>query len=301
MADLWGGRMTSNERWVQLPLSRERLDTRVMVGPGLAAAMGLYPAHGMPRRILRGIRHALVGTRMARRSAAPVADLRGICAYLGVEVDSIMARRSRPGRRTIAVASDGALRLVLKIGGLADPGLRREAAMLFNLGVDGRAAFVPELKWAGKWDGRFLIATAAVEGANRPRDLVPQGLYELCVALAQGGPWGGSVVHGDLAPWNVVAAPGRLVLLDWEYSRYGVEPMRDLTHFVLTQASTVRGISPRDAVATLTAPGSVGWRYLETLDHDPKEACDLVRGLLEQERDHFRMRRPMLRVLEGDR
>ena len=293
--------MTTTERWVRLPLSRDRLDTRLMVGPGLGAAMGLYPAHGLARRVLRKVRHALVGTRIARRSAAPVADLGGICAYLGVEAESIMARRSRPGRRTIAVASAGSLRLVLKIGGLADPGLRREAAMLFNLGVDGRAAFVPELKWAGKWDGRFLIATEAVEGAVRPRQLVPDGLFELCLGLAQGGPWGGSVVHGDLAPWNVVAAPGRLVLLDWEYSRYGVEPLRDLTHFVLTQASTVRGISPDDAVATLTAPGSAGWRYLEALELDPKDAPDLVRELLAHERDHFRLRRPMLRVLEGGR
>ena len=94
---------------MRLPLSRDRLDTRLMVGPGLGAAMGLYPAHGLARRVLRKVRHALVGTRIARRSAAPVADLGGICAYLGVEAESIMARRSRPGRRTIAVASAGSL------------------------------------------------------------------------------------------------------------------------------------------------------------------------------------------------
>jgi hypothetical protein len=289
----------TDDGWHLEPLSRRRLDVRVRVGDGLGPVLWLYPPKGPRRRILLNVREGLLRARLARRSSAPVADLDGLCDYLGVEAGAIMARRAGPGRRTIGVGSHGELALVLKIGPLVDRDLRREAAMLFTLGIDGRAEFVPKLLWAGTWDRRFLIATVGVTDAHRPNELVPPGLLELCVALARGGPWGGPVVHGDLAPKNVIARPGRpLVLVDWEHSHFGEEPLCDLTHFVLTQAMTLRAVRARDAVAKLVEPGGVGEQYLRAIGADPSQAVVLVREHLTRERPS-KMRDEMLAELQS--
>jgi hypothetical protein len=289
--------VTAEPRWLLQPLSRKRLDVRVRTGEGMRAALSLYPPKSPMRHLILNVRRMLLSARLARRSSAPVADLDGLFDYLGVRAGAVMARRAAPGRRTIAVSAGDELALVLKIGPLTDRALRREAAMLFALGIDGRAEFVPKLRWAGIWDDRFLIATTAVPRARRPNELVPDGLLDLCVALATGGPWGGPVIHGDLAPWNLIIRPeGEPVLVDWEHSRFGEQPLFDMTHFIATQATRL-GRSSREAVATLVNEGSVGQQYLAAIGEDPHTARDVVRESLMKGRAS-KMRDAMLAELD---
>ena len=56
--------------------------------------------------------------------------------------------------------------------------------------------------------------------------------------------------HGDWGPWNLRAAPGRLLVWDWERSGDGVPLGFDLLHFGYQTALQGLGQPPERAIAT---------------------------------------------------
>jgi hypothetical protein len=177
----------------------------------------------------------------------------------------------------LGIVAGGRLAVVVKIGPADDHGLRREAEMLGRLATAELPLSVPRLRWAGAWRDRYVVATEAVPNLGSPRRADTAAILDLCVAMATGGPWGASVVHGDLAPWNLLVTDAGLVLVDWENAELESRPMHDLTHLLLTQASASRRETPDRVAAQLVATGGLGQTYLGRIGVDPGLARTFVR------------------------
>lgn len=119
---------------------------------------------------------------------------------------------------------------------------------------------------------RFVAALAAPDA---PAHAVPIDRHPWCRALADaddalgsvasaldalaGRPWPRTFRHGDLAPWNLLAAPsGALVAIDWEYGSADGLPGLDLAQYVLQVALLLARCAPDaglDAAARALAAG----------------------------------------------
>jgi hypothetical protein len=206
-----------------------------------------------------------------------------LCHDLDLRSDSVGAFRSTADDRfVIGLAADGELSAFLKIGPPTDTGLQREAQVLGRWQDRPAPIGVPRLRWAGEWEGRFVVATDAVAGGRRRRDLDVESVLPLVNELTRGGLAHLPHVHGDLAPWNVLVTPRGPVLVDWEESRDQPEPLFDLAHFVTQQGAMLHLFPPTTAVRYLAAPGSAGWRHLEAVGVAPTDAPDLVRSYLDR-------------------
>jgi hypothetical protein len=218
----------------------------------------------------------------------PIDDLGDLYSTLGLAPEAIATARSRvKGRRMLGIVAGGRLAVVVKVGPADDHGLQREADMLERLASAEPPLSVPHLRWAGTWRDRYVVATDAVPNRGSPRRADSAQILDLCVAMATGGPWGGSVVHGDLAPWNLLVTDTGLVLVDWENAELESRPMHDLTHLLLTQASASRRetAEPRRATRVaeqLVAPGGLGQAYLARVGLDPELARLYARQYFER-------------------
>ena len=114
------------------------------------------------------------------------------------------------------------------------------------------------------------MATEALALTPNGRDIDLEEALVVAVALARGSERDGPVVHGDFAPWNLLRTPDGVGLVDWESSRFELDPLYDLAHFVTSKGALLSSHQPADAVRLLTAEASPGWRYLEALDCDPR-------------------------------
>ena len=100
-----------------------------------------------------------------------------------------------------------------------------------------------------------------------------------CVALdAAVGLATAGVTHGDFAPWNLLGPP--LTLIDLESFLPRLLPMHDLCHFVMQSGIHLGVGNPLSVARCLTAPGGLGWRYLQRTGEDPADACVLVMDYL---------------------
>ena len=217
---------------------------------------------------------------VGRTVAPPGTDLDELCRLLGVDPDgaaAVVTRRST--RFTYAFSQADRIDVIVKVGPRDDRGLQTERAALERL--DGRvgSVLVPRLRWHGVWHEQLVVATDAFETRPTARDIDLDEALAVCLALA-GVAGDVSVVHGDLAPWNLLRTSDGIALVDWESGRFGLDPLFDLTHFVVSTGALLGAHSPSAAVALLTHPGSRGWRYLEALDVDPEIGPDRVRRYL---------------------
>jgi hypothetical protein len=168
--------------------------------------------------------------------------------------------------------------------------------------LDGRVGrvLVPRLRWHGTWRDQLVVATDAFETEPTDADIDLDEALAVCLSLAGVAPRGDlaalapppggssaarslgstAVVHGDLAPWNLLRTSDGIALVDWESSNFDLDPLFDLTHFVVSTGALLGTRSPSDAVAELTHRGLRGWRYLEALDVDPGLGPELVRHYL---------------------
>lgn len=268
-------------RWAAAPLAPGR-DVRATVGPGVHSGF-VHVAQRKNPSPMWLVNSALLERGLAIPTFPPMAGLAELCRMLEIKPDGMVSVRTGSGYRIfVGVSVDGELRVVLKTGGADDEGLAREAEMLGRIRAASTAVPAPGLLWSGLWHGRMVIATEAVAARGDGTALVPDQVIDLAVGLARRGEDLGPIVHGDLAPWNVLSTRNGFVLVDWERSRLGTDPLYDLAHFVTQQGSVVGRFGPREAIATLTAPGSPGWRYLEALDIAPSTAPDLVVSYLQR-------------------
>ena len=240
---------------------------------------------------------------IGRASADPGDEARELCELVGVTPDGGAAVRSRrSGRATFGLTERGRLCVVVKVAAGRDSVLAHESDALQRLHGAIPGVVVPAVRWVGQWRGHLAMATEALALTPDGRDIDLEEALVIAVALARGSERHGPVVHGDFAPWNLLRTLDGIGLVDWESSRFELDPLYDLAHFVTSKGVLLGSHEPADAVRLLTADASPGWRYLEALEIDPRQAPQHVRSYLERTTDRGtpttrRYRRAMLELL----
>ena len=229
---------------------------------GVYFSRGASPARTMAlarptKRVAQvGFQAGYAFARLLQRPAPLPASAVALLANLGLPADEacVVLRAADPSERVlISLGRGGEVEWLVKSEQGDSPALHREAAMLTRLHSE-RPGLAPVLADATSLDGRYAVIEHAV-----PRDgfrrFQPEELLEICVQLA-----GLDITHGDLAPWNLIRAPGRVVICDWESSTDGWVPLHDFAHFVVQSGSLLGRWSPGRAVDLLCGSGSPGSR-----------------------------------------
>lgn len=248
---------------------------RLLSTPGRAsrAAQGIYKPERFGGKLRRIAGRALVP--VAPRVAAPESVVAALQKF-NAPVSGIAVHSSagRPSRHVVGLAQGDALAAVAKCGDAADSGLRREREFLKLLQHEARGFRVPTVRWSGDVMGQPLVLMDAVPPGVRKPTVVDA--VEIATALHAA-----EIVHGDLAPWNVIVGEGGYVLLDWEEARTGLEPLHDLVHFVLKAGALHRSWSPEKAAEILTREGGPGRTYLHAIGEHELCPRDLVSRYLD--------------------
>ena len=265
----------------RLSLMPRRLDVWTTPGrAGAAAARVLYqPRHRA--RIAAGRVARLLPAPSHRAFPAPHTQLivEQIAELTGVEATAAAALHVRGTDRwlyALTCAEDRGV--VIKVGKAGDAGLAREASTLAALSARETTLQIPVLRWHGEHDGWFALVTDIVKRRNGTAGAGIEEARAAACALATMN--GGFVVHGDLAPWNMVPTSAGLALVDWEKSRFGPDPLCDLAHYVVRSGALLHKWRPRDAVRHLVGRESVGRQYLREIGVDPESAAEHLRRYL---------------------
>lgn len=239
----------------------------------MAATRVIY----QPRRARARLASAVVARAMPAMwsRAAPVPNIDNILEQTATSyVHGAAVYAREPDRWLFALMDPAGQGVVVKLGRLDDDGIRHEIetmSALARVDVPFRSA---KVRWSGQIDGWLVLVTDVIaRDSARGEAGLEEALSAAC-ALAK-TPLG-FVVHGDLAPWNIVQTTDGLALVDWEASRFEEDPLFDLAHYVTRVGALVGSWKPETAVLHLTAPGSVGWRYLEALGLDARSAPEHV-------------------------
>lgn len=214
------------------------------VGAGIAARMGIM--------------------RLAPRAQLPDALAVVVSQWLRPE-HTLAARRLREGARWLVL--------------LIDHSGRPTKAVKIGLTTENRAAIEAEKRaleavrplLAGPLAVPTLhesplgsLATDAVEWLPRRHALtlpaeVANGLGALFARSGHGSDPLRGIVHGDLAPWNILWDGRRWYLIDWEESRPDGEPFHDIFHFYVQGHTLLSNPSAKAIVSGLTSgSGPVG-------------------------------------------
>ena len=250
---------------------------------GAIAFRSLYRPRRLRARVATAISVFAVTHSIGRASAGPGDAAAELCALVGVAPDGGAQIRSRKsGRTTFGLTEHGRLCVVVKVAPDGDPVLAHESEALQRLHGAIPGVLVPAVRWVGPWRGHLAMATEALASTPDGRDIDLEEALGIAIALARGSERHGPVVHGDFAPWNLLRTPDGIALVDWESSRFELDPLYDLAHFVTSKGVLLGSHEPADAVRLLTAEASPGWRYLEALAVDPRRAPHDVRRYLER-------------------
>jgi Phosphotransferase enzyme family len=297
-------------RWVKGLMVPDRLRLRATIGPGGAqAARLLY--HQQRRHLViaaaaRRGRSVALSWGVGERCPPPVEAFDELCDLLGVVPVGAAAIYSRgyPARvadRLVLCIVGRDASVVVKVGSRLDGGISTEAMLLISLNGSAGPVIVPRVRWNGTWREHVVLATEALQLADRQRSVSVEEAADTATALTAGVATVGPMVHRDLSPWNILRTPHALCLLDWEGARLGREPLFDLAHFVIMRGALLRREQPQRAVSLLTAAGSPGWRHLATLGVDPSTAPALLKDYLERSwrhtEDTWPYRKAMLELL----
>jgi hypothetical protein len=270
--------------WKKGLLVPNRFDLSATRGrSGAIAFRSLYRPRRLRARVATTISLFAMTHGIGRPSADPGEAARELCDLMGVAPDGGALVRSRSsGRTTLGLTEGGRLCVVVKVAPDRDRVLAHENEALQRLHGAIPGVIVPAVRWVGPWRGHLAMATEALASTPDRRDIDLEEALVVAVALARGSERDGPVVHGDFAPWNLLWTPDGIGLVDWESSRFQLDPLYDLAHFVTSKGALLSSHQPADAVRLLTAEASPGWRYLETLDSDPRRAPEYVRSYLER-------------------
>jgi len=288
--------------WKKGLLAPRRFELSATPGrTGAIAIRSLYRPRRLRARAATAISLFAMTHGIGRTSAGPGDGVAELCELVGVAPDGGALVRSRgSGRTTFGLTEHGRLRVVVKVAPDRDGALAHENEALQRLRGAIPGVVVPIVRWVGPWRGQLALATEALASSSDARDIDLDEALEIAITLARGSERHGPVVHGDFAPWNFLRTPDGIALVDWESSRFELDPLYDLSHFVTSKGALLGLHEPADAVRLLTAEASPGWRYLEALDVDPRHAQHGVRRYLERTatRGNSTMRRYRQAMLE---
>lgn len=272
-------------RWTKGLLVPERLQLRATANAaGARAARLLYQQrrHRALSPVATWGRSLALSKGVGLRCGPPVDGFDDLCDLLGVEPLGGAAIRSWQADRMVICIVGRAASVVVKVGSHRDVGLSTEGVLLGKLtGITG-TVLVPQVRWHGTWREYLILATEAIQLADRQGDVPIELAADTATSLSLGSSTVGPLVHGDLTPWNLLRTRNALALVDWERGRVSREPLFDLANFVVMRSALLRRDQPERALAQLTAPGSLGWRHLAALDVDPSTAPALLRDYLER-------------------
>jgi N-acetylglucosaminyldiphosphoundecaprenol N-acetyl-beta-D-mannosaminyltransferase len=262
--------------WRRAPLSPRRFELWTTPGrEGAAALRVLYQARRRPAKFVS------TATRYAPAIRARNAGLPDDVETTVARVAEVAGIRSNPAAALHARETDrwlfsfpraDANGAVVKLGHADDQGLAREGACLNKLAGTNTGFGVPTLRWHGRHEHWYAIVTDVVQHRVTAGESDLGDAYAIACALSTTRC--GFVVHGDLAPWNIIPTATGLALVDWENSRFEPDPLYDLAHYVTRTGALLGTWRPHAAVEHLTGYGSVGWRYLEQIRVEPTSAAE---------------------------
>jgi len=260
--------------WRRVPFMPRRIELWATPGPGgAAAARVLYQPRRRARAAGTAITRFLPGRPVTSLPAAGIETVvEQVSALAGVCADAAAAFHSREsGRWLFALTARDGNGVVMKLGPADDDGLAREGAMLSKLAASQTTTLqIPRVRWHGVHENRCVIVTDIV---TRRSVTAEPDLEDACAAAcALATSTAGFVVHGDLAPWNIVPTANGPALVDWEDSRFDDDPLHDLAHYVTRSGALLRAWRPDAAVRHLRGSGSVGRRYLDDIGFEPDSA-----------------------------
>jgi hypothetical protein len=230
-------------------------------GATRSGALAIYH----PRRRLARAAAVAAGLRLRLgrgRIAQPPDWLDAVLEACDVQVEQVAVLHTAAGRVVVGVQSGGRLLAVFKGAPAGDAGIRNEQAHLTRLAA-ADAGVSPELLWAGASRGWDVVATRGVEVVREP---VEQDVLALAVRLARLG-----VVHGDLAPWNVLVGPRGAVACDWEAAVEEFLPLYDLTHYYAQVGALLGQVTAAEAADRLTSAGGPASQLIAAIGGDPGE------------------------------
>jgi aminoglycoside phosphotransferase (APT) family kinase protein len=264
----------------RLALMPRRLDMWATPGrAGSSAARVLYQPRNRARVAALAVAR-LLPTPSRRSFPSPHTQVivEQIAELTGVQATAAAALHVRGTERWVYALTSGDSGVVVKIGSAGDARMAQEASMLAALRARPTALQVPVLRWHGEDDGWVALVTDIVKRRNGSDDAGIEDARAAACALANMN--GGFVVHGDLAPWNMIPSAAGLALVDWEKSRFAHDPLYDLAHYVVRAGALLHKWRPRAAVRHLVGPESVGSRYLREIGVDPESGAEHLRRYL---------------------
>lgn len=201
------------------------------------------------------------------RVANPLAEVEPFLQKFLQDADgAAFMHSSMPGRCITAVSTRGEPRYVLKIGRADDHPLRNEAEFLGKLSGMRLPFKVPELVYADRVGKHYAVVTHAWRHARLAGPLSRSELLGISEVLSAAGADRGGLVHGDLAPWNVLRTPGGIGLIDWETAKFADQPLRDLIHYLVQAGALLRWTDVPTVVRELTHPAGMVTELTRRLD-----------------------------------
>lgn len=220
------------------------------------------------------------GFRVLPRGEAPPRDVRErLAEHLPPRSTYAVMRANHEGRfLALCLRENGAPWAVAKVATTADGmrALAREAAAIERYG-SLLPAPVRAPRILSRREGVLVLEPVELRPRTRPWEL-PEPLAAALGALARSG-----VRHGDAAPWNVLAGPDRLVLVDWESAGASELWAWDLCHW-LVQTYALLGRPTRSRVLdALKGRGPLGGSvraFCAAADADIGQLPDAMRTYL---------------------
>lgn len=214
---------------------------------------------------------------MGPRVPDPLAEVASeLGAFLKDADSAACMHSSMPGRSIAALVSGGTPRFVLKIGQAGDRPLRNEAEFLAKVSGMGLPFRVPELAYADFVGEYFVVVTHAWRHARLAGPLTRDELLGITEVLATAGEGTGSLVHGDLAPWNILRTREGIGVIDWETATIADQPLRDLIHYLVQAGALLRWADVPTVARELTHPRGLVSELARRLGLARSQTCEAV-------------------------